>query len=393
MITYKHTQFVPFIMNSSKYFILIVLISFLSSCNTEDIQQNEETKTDSALIELSQEQMDLAEAELDQIKKEEFPEIVNSNGIFSVPPDGKASVSAYFEGYVKDVNILEGQKVVKGQVLFTIENPEYIKIQQNFLETKAQIKNLESAYKRQQILYKENISSEKNYLMAETDYLTAEAKYQSLYQQLKMMHINPDNLKAQKIQTVINVISPISGFITDMNINKGVFISPSDVAISIVNTNHLHLELSVYEKKLHNICKGQEVRFSLLDQKEKEYKAKIIIVGKRIDPEKRTINVHAHLENDSILDLFTVGMYIDAKIYVSNDSLPALPNEAIVELDGVPYALILDYYNNETRQYSFKTVKLKTGRKGEYFTEILNSKDFNPNAQFMTKGAFNLIKE
>ncbi|PLX11472.1 MAG: efflux RND transporter periplasmic adaptor subunit [Marinilabiliales bacterium] len=393
MITYKHTQFVPFIMNSSKYFILIVLISFISSCNTEDIQQNEETKTDSALIELSQEQMDLAEAELDQIKKEEFPEIVNSNGIFSVPPDGKASVSAYFEGYVKDVNILEGQKVVKGQVLFTIENPEYIKIQQNFLETKAQIKNLESAYKRQQILYKENISSEKNYLMAETDYLTAEAKYQSLYQQLKMMHINPDNLKAQKIQTVINVISPISGFITDMNINKGVFISPSDVAISIVNTNHLHLELSVYEKKLHNICKGQEVRFSLLDQKEKEYKAKIIIVGKRIDPEKRTINVHAHLENDSILDLFTVGMYIDAKIYVSNDSLPALPNEAIVELDGVPYALILDYYNNETRQYSFKTVKLKTGRKGEYFTEILNSKDFNPNAQFMTKGAFNLIKE
>jgi len=388
----KYTQNTD-IKHIMKYFITIIFVSFLTSCGTNTESQTEELNKDTDLITLSQEQFDLGKIELGEIKKEAFPDIVNTNGIFGVPPERKASVSAYFEGYVKDVNILEGEKVEKGQVLFSLENPDYIKIQQNFLETKAQLKNLESEYKRQEILYKENVSSKKSFLSAETKYLTTEAKYQSLRQQLKMMHLDPDNLTAKNIKTVINVISPLSGYLTDIRISNGIFLPPSDVALTIVNTDHLHLELSVYEKKLHNIREGQEVRFSLLDQKDKEYKAKIIQVGKSIDPEKRTISVHAHLENDSLLSLFTVGMYVDAKIYVSNDSLFALPNEAIVEVDGIPYALLLDYHDNDKNTYTLKNIKLKTGRKGEYFTEILNPNDFNDKSQFIIKGAFNLIKD
>lgn len=392
MTKYKHTQN-TYIKNIMKYFITIILLSFLGSCGTNDETQSDEQDNTTDLITLSQQQVDLGKIELGKIKKEAFPDIVNTNGIFGVPPERKASVSAYFEGYVKDVNILEGEKVEKGQVLFTLENPDYIKIQQDFLETKANLKNLESEFKRQEILYKENVSSQKSFLTAETNYLTTEAKYQSLKQQLKMMHLDPDNLTAKNIKTVINVISPISGYLTDIRITNGVYLPPTDIALTIVNTDHLHLELSVYEKKLHNISKGQEVRFSLLDQKDKEYKAKIIQVGKSIDPEKRTISVHAHLENDSLLSQFTVGMYVDAKIYVSNDSLFALPNEAIVEVDGIPYALLLDNYDTENKTFSFKTTRLETGRKGEYFTEITNSKDLDVNSKFMTNGAFNLIKD
>jgi len=392
MTNIKYTQNTD-IKHIMKYFIAIIFVSFLGSCGTKTESQTEEQDNTTNLITLSKEQFDMGKIELGKIKKETFPEIVNTNGIFGVPPERKASVSAYFAGYVKDVNILEGEKVEKGQVLFTLENPDYINIQQNFLETKAQLKNLESEYKRQEILYKENVSSKKSFLTAETNYLTTEAKYQSLRQQLKMMHLDPDNLTAKNIKTVINVISPIGGYLTDIRISNGIFLPPTDVALTIVNTDHLHLELSVYEKKLHNIIEGQEVRFSLLDQKDKEYKAEIIQVGKSIDPEKRTISVHSHLENDSLLSLFTVGMYVDARIYVSNDTLFALPNEAIVEVDGISYALLLDKYDNENKIFSFKNIKLKTGRKGEYFTEILNHNDFNDDSQFMINGAFNLIKD
>ncbi len=392
MTKIKYTQNTD-IKHIMKYFIAIIFVSFLGSCGTKTESQTEEQDNTTNLITLSKEQFDMGKIELGKIKKETFPEIVNTNGIFGVPPERKASVSAYFAGYVKDVNILEGEKVEKGQVLFTLENPDYINIQQNFLETKAQLKNLESEYKRQEILYKENVSSKKSFLTAETNYLTTEAKYQSLRQQLKMMHLDPDNLTAKNIKTVINVISPIGGYLTDIRISNGIFLPPTDVALTIVNTDHLHLELSVYEKKLHNIIEGQEVRFSLLDQKDKEYKAEIIQVGKSIDPEKRTISVHSHLENDSLLSLFTVGMYVDARIYVSNDTLFALPNEAIVEVDGISYALLLDKYDNENKIFSFKNIKLKTGRKGEYFTEILNHNDFNDDSQFMINGAFNLIKD
>lgn len=392
MIKYKHTQNTE-IKNIMKYLIGLIFVSLLGSCGTNSETQTEIDNNTSDLIILTEEQMDLGKIELGQIKKEAFPEIVNTNGIFGVPPERKATVSAYFAGYVKKVNILEGQKVEKGQVLFTLENPDYIKIQQDFLVKKAKLKNLESEYKRQEVLYKENVSSQKSFLTAETNYLTTEAEFQSLRQQLKMMHLDPDNLTAKNIKTIIDVISPMSGYLTDIRISNGIFLPPSYIALTIVNTDHLHLELSVYEKKLHNIREGQEVRFSLLDKKDKEYKAVIIQVGKSIDPEKRTISVHSHLENDSLISLFTVGMYVDAKIYISSDSLFALPNEAIVEVDGISYALLLDYYDNENVTYGFKTIKLKTGKKSEYFTEILNHNDFDNDVDFITTGAFNLIKE
>lgn len=376
-----------------KYFIALSIILTIISCNSNTDIINEDTSQSPDMIIIDQEQLEAGKIEMGQLKEEVFSDIVYTNGTFTVPPENKVVVSAYFEGYVKNVSILEGDKVKKGQVLFSLENPEYIKIQEEYLETKALQKSLEAEYSRQKTLYKENVSSEKTFLSAESRYLSNKTKYFSLAKQLKMMHIAPESLKPENIKSNINVYAPLSGFITDIKVSNGSFISPSNIALKIVNTDHLHLELAVYEKKLNSIKIGQKVKFSLLDQKDKEYNAEIIQVGKNIDSESRTIRVHAHLESDSLIKYFTVGMYVDARIYIDYENLISLPNEAIVEVDGISYALVLDNYNRENDNYTFKTVKIKTGRKSDDYTQIINFDEFDKGSKFITNGAFNLIKD
>ena len=98
--------------------------------------------------------------EFGSFTKQPFNKAINTTGVIDVPPENKSTVSAYFGGYVKNISLLEGQEIRKGQTLFTLENPDYIQVQQEFLESKSQLTYLESDYNRQKELAKDKVNSQ-----------------------------------------------------------------------------------------------------------------------------------------------------------------------------------------------------------------------------------------
>ncbi len=153
----------------------------------------------------------------------------------------------------------------------------------------------------------------------------------------------------------------------------------------------MHLELNVFENDLENIKVGQKVLFMTQNASGKKYPAKVKLINRSVDPEKRTIKIHAHIEDSSLESTLNPGMYIQAEIFTTNENRLALPSEALVELDNTNYVLVLQKKDKEG--YSFLRQKVEPGLVNEKETEILNSQDFNTNSQFLVKGAFNLIKE
>ena len=87
-------------------------------------------------------------------------------------------------------------------MLVTIENPEFVNMQQEYMEVHGQLGYLKSEYERQQTMFAENISSQKSFLKAESDYKTAVAKYNGLRKQLTMLNISPVQVEAGSISTV-----------------------------------------------------------------------------------------------------------------------------------------------------------------------------------------------
>ena len=370
----------------------IVLLLTLASCNSKE--KSETANTDAVIENVDQEVITITEnqfksggMELGKITLQEFNTIVKANGIFAVPPQNQSDVSAYFAGYVKNISLLPGHAVKKGQVLFTIENPQYVQVQQDFLEAKARLNYLKSDYERQKVLMADNVTSKKNFLKAESEYTVTLAQYQSLKKKLSLMNINPNTLTGENIRSVVNVTSPLSGYATTINARKGMYLNPSDVAMTVTNTDDLHIELKIFEKDLPMVKEGQQINVRLQNDRDNVYKGKVHLVNKAINAQERTVDIHGDLVNEEEAKLFAPGMYIEGEILTTSSEHPALPSESIANIDNDFFVLVKEDDTN------FKRVLVKIGTTNNGFTQILNATDFEPNTEFLIKGAFNLITE
>ena len=88
------------------------------------------------------------------------------NGTLVIPPRNFATVALSIVainigGIVKDLALLPGTYVCKGTVLGTLENPDFIDLQQAYLDSQAQLEYLEAEYRRQQNLSRQEAASQK----------------------------------------------------------------------------------------------------------------------------------------------------------------------------------------------------------------------------------------
>ena len=380
--------------SNSIYFksFFLVVIMVLTSCDSKEKSETvnsatTETTEDSDVITITDNQFSSGNMELGKMTTQPFNTIVKANGMFAVPPENQADVSAYFAGYVKNISLLPGDAVKKGQTLFTIQNPEYLQAQQDFLEAKGRLNYLKSDYDRQKELLADNVTSKKNFLKAESEYTVTLAQFQSLKKKLSLMNINPNTLSGENIRSVISVPSPLSGYATTINATKGMYLNPSDVAITVTNTDNLHIELKIFEKDLPMIKMEQPINVRLQNNMDKVYQGKVHLVNKTINAHDRTVNIHGDLVNESEAKLFAPGMYIEAEILTTSSEHPALPSEAVANIDNDFFVLVKE--DGQT----FRRVLVKVGTTNNGFTQILNADDFKINTEFLTKGAFNLITE
>ena len=371
---------------------LLVAIMTLASCNSKEKSEvattdATETTADTDVITITENQFSSGNMVVGKIITQSFNTVVKANGMFAVPPENQADVSAYFAGYVKNISLLPGDAVKKGQTLFTIENPEYVQVQQDFLEAKGRLSYLKSDYERQKELIADNVTSKKNFLKAESEYTVTLAQYQSLKKKLSLMNINPNTLSGENIRSVISVPSPLTGYATTVNATKGMYLNSSDVAVTVTNTDDLHIELKIFEKDLPMVKEGQSINVRLQNDMNKVYQGKVHLVNKAINAQDRTVTIHGDLVNESDVKLFAPGMYIEGEILTTTQEHPALPVEAVSNIDNDYFVLVKE---NDT---TFKRVLIKVGATYNGFIQILNSDDFKLDTEFLTKGAFNLITE
>jgi len=259
------------------------------------------------------------------------------------------------------------------------------------LEIKSQLTYLRSDFERQQALSRDNIASQKNFLKSESDYLSHLAMFEGLKKRLSLLDIDPESVTAENIKSDIPVYAPISGYITEVNAENGGFLSPSEIALSIINTDHIHLDLNIFEKDINSLKEGQKILFRLPDKKNVNYEAEVFLIGQSIHAENRMVNVHAHLKDESQNQGFVPGMYVEADIFVSEGSTAkALPVDAVVESSGQHFVLLKR--GEEDGEMVFVKKDIKTGASSANRIEVLNPEDFLPSDEFLVKGAYSLIQ-
>lgn len=368
-------------------YILLFSLVFVACGNSEkNIETVVEVETASNEITVTKQQFEGENMTFGSLSEEEFNEVVKTNGMIDVPPHNKSSITTFIGGYITKTPLLVGDKVKKGQLLVTLENTEYVEIQQNYLEVAEQLSYLKSEFTRQKTLFDENITSEKNFLKAESAYKSNLAHYNGLRKKLEMMHINPASVEQGRISSTINLYAPIAGYVTKVNISNGTYVSPSDIVMEIVDTDHIHLELSVFEKDILKIKKDQVIRFKIPEASNNTFFAEVHLVGTTIDEKSRRVKVHGHIDNTETN--FIVGMFVEAEILVHSNKSLALPKEAILNVENDFFALVLK--EETSTEYHLEKVKINQGRETEAFVEVLNAEVLK-DKQIITKGTYMLL--
>lgn len=378
-------------------YLTVLIITFLTlSCGKSEIKSKDangtdlktETRVDKRLISVTKAQFQGENMKLVGLQDLPFPNLIKTTGIIDVPPNSKAIISAYAGGYIKNSPLLIGDKVKKGQALVTIENLEFIQMQQEYIEISEQLIYLRSEYERQKELFAENISSKKSFLKAESEYKITSAMQNGLHKKLQMLNINPTSVEEGNFTSVSTIYAPISGSITDVNISTGTYVSPADKIMEIVNTDHIHLELKVFEKDVLKIKKGQKVIFRIPESTNESFEGEIHLIGKSID-KNRTVQVHAHIDHD-VKHNFIVGMFVESDIVIEDNSSKALPERAFIDVNDKNYVLILK--SSDKDKYTFLKKELLVGENYNGFIKILDDNSLKDTDQFLL-GGYNLITE
>ena len=381
-------------------FILLLTASLLTACGKTDQPQTEEHHHDEEenTVELTAAQMKTAGIELGKAERKQISGTIKVNGVLDVPPQQLVSVSVPMGGFLKSTPLLQGSAVRKGQLIAVIENPDYIQLQQDYLEAKNQFEFTRADYERQEQLAKENVNAQKTLQQAKSSYQTWLAKKNGLLAKLKLINVNITSLDSGHITSTSTLYAPINGYVTQVNVNIGKFINPSDVLFEIVDTEHLHAELTVFEKDVPKLKIGQKIRFTLANET-RERMATVYLLGREIG-EDRSIRIHCHIDKED--KELLPGMYLKAIVETGGAEVTTLPDEAIVNFQGKKYIFIPMEVNHheekkETEQHEeghhFTMVEVETGTSEVGYTEIVLTEAITENTEVVIRGAYSILSK
>jgi membrane fusion protein, heavy metal efflux system len=376
-----------------KSILILTTIISLVSCSSNKTQQ-EADKPEEVLpediVEMRDDQIKLADIELGTIEMRSLSGMLKTSGTVIVAPQNMATVCAPLGGFITSTNLMAGNSVTKGQVLATLENQEFVDIQQNYLEAKSRFEYAEAEYKRHSELYKEDVYSQKNLEEVTANYKTLKAQVKALEQKLALIGINPAGFQEDNITRSIALVSPISGFIKTVNVNLGKYVSPSEVLFEIVNSDKLFLELNLFEKDAARVQPGELVRFFINNEAE-QHEAVISQTGKAISAD-RTFRVYASVTD--ICKNVLPGMYVNAIIETAGNEVATLPSAAVVTFDDKDY--IFAYEKDKTEKGNafteYRMIEIRKGISEDGFIELILPEGFDiQNTKVVVKGAYNLL--
>ncbi len=367
--------------------LLVLAALFLTwACKTENNEQliSDEGNSSENSIQLSPEQIKASGIKTGKVEKKYISEMLECSGQIQVSPNDKAIASTVLNGFIKDVYVKEGDFIKAGSALVSITHPDFISLQQQYLESKSQVDFYEKEFKRQGELTVENAASIKNMEKAQADYWTAQAAYKSTKTQLEILGINTEKLEKENFIKAFNVVSPISGYVNSLSINKGQFLESANMVCEIINSSNVQIVLNVFEKDLQRIKTGQKVVFYPVHNKEKLFVTKIQILGVQVDSDNRTIKAICNFENkESIL---YPGMFIRGSVSLSEHEAFCLPQSAIINQNGKSVIFI-------KRGNDFLERKIITGVTQNKFVEIINPDNEILTSDIVTEGVYFLMTD
>jgi len=280
----------------------------------------------------------------------------------------KQNVLVYPEmpGILNKVYVKEGQKVIKDEILATIDDGG---LSQQLLLLKSNEQLAKTTFERQKRLWDQQIGSEIQYLQAKTSYDSQKNATRQLKKQLGKFTIR----------------APFSGIIDNVFKEKGTVVAPGPGAeiFRIINLSNMYIEKDVPESYISSIKKNKmvEVNFPILGR---SYDSSIRQVGNFINPSNRTFRIEVGIPNldGEIKPNLTAKLRLND--YSSSNAI-LIPQSIISENAKGQQFIYIVKDNKEKNQVYAERLVIETGKTNGDFIEV--TKNLDANVEVILEGA------
>jgi len=285
-----------------------------------------------------------------KVKEAVFNHYIDLQG--NVTTKNNIVIFPQYAGILKEVHVVEGQQVKKGQVLGRIDDGG---LSQQLAQLNIQLELAKTTFERQQRLWDQKIGSEMQYLQAKSSF---EAQEKAIIQ-----------IEEQVAKTIIK--APFDGTIDDVITHQGSVVSPGQSQLMrIINLNNMYIETNVPESHITTVVKNKKViiEFPILG---KTIEGKIRQAGNFINPANRTFKIEVAVQNkdNSIKPNLTAKLRIND---YTNKNAILVPQSIISENSkGQQYVYVVKERNG-TDQGTAHRVIIETGLTQGDYIEVLS---------------------
>lgn len=305
------------------YFTCSVLcLSMLSACQKNEVETSVETIKKIELI------------------PQDLVLVQNGSAVAKTPFTGtlravnQSSIQAQITATATEVNAQVGQTVSQGQILVRLNNPDnaarLAQAKANLSSTQAQATLAKNMMQRKKRLLDQGFISKVEYEQATVDY---QAQQENVKAQQENVNI------AQKANLDGIILSPISGVITQRQIEKGQTVTAGQTLFEIVDPKHLEIQAKLPSDMQAALKVGQNIEYTIQGNPA-SLSAVLTRISPIADPASRQLEFFAK-PNQSIHSI-SIGAFVDGNILASQPvSGQLIPLDVIQDIKNQAYVWVI----------------------------------------------------
>src|SRR5512143_1088853 len=263
----------------------------------------------------------------------------------------KAEISPKSVGRIAWLNLEEGQRVKKGELVARLESQELEAQKKQYLATKdqilAQLDNAKRDRERAKALLEDRIGTQQAFDAADAQVRSLAAQIASIEQQVRY---------TEELIKNAEIYAPIDGVVTVKEAVVGETVAPQGYGGAgsagatfavIVDLGSLEMEADINEQNLGKLSLGQPAQVTLDAYPDRPYKARLRQIVPTADRQKGSVKVKVEiLDRDArvLPEMSCRVVFLDpgARPVEGAKAKVMIPSASVVELDGRKGALFVE---------------------------------------------------
>jgi cobalt-zinc-cadmium efflux system membrane fusion protein len=336
-------------------FLVTALAAALSACGRkpEDgaahAADQALTQTVDGVIAIPPDSPKLKQVRVEAVKTAEVPTSeVDCPGKVELNPNHVARIALPVPGRVSGVAVRIGDHVMRGQPVLTIDSSDadaaesaYLQSEGGLTQAKSTLSKAQADYERSTDLFQHNAVAKKDVLASETALVQAKAAVQQAeagreqaFRKLALLGVKPGEF-GQKIV----VRAPVSGKVLDLTVVPGEYRNDTTAPVmTIADLSSVWVSSDVPETAIRMIRVGERVDVRLAAYPADLFRARVARIADTVDPQTRTIKVHAEMDNRG--GRLRPEMFGSIRHTEGSRTLPAVPAGAVIQEENRNFVFV-----------------------------------------------------